>query len=108
MRTHMASILQEGFIQCDEQQRLAALLRATVIAWGAAEDPEEEYRLLRALLMGATVALLLPGAPMPLARLRAELFQRYGLKWSAGAPPDEAGATAPAMGPEPPARVPPV
>jgi AcrR family transcriptional regulator len=88
MRTHMASILQEGFIQCPEQQRLASLLRSAVTTWGAA-DPEEEYRLLRALMMGATVALLLPGAPMPLARLRAELFQRYGLKWSAGTPPGE-------------------
>jgi AcrR family transcriptional regulator len=87
MRTHMASILQEeGFIQCPEQQRLAALLQDTVERWGAA-DPEEEYRLLRALLMGATVALLLPGAPMPVARLRAELFQRYRLPWSAGTPP---------------------
>ncbi|HEY5836003.1 TetR/AcrR family transcriptional regulator [Streptomyces sp.] len=97
MRTHMASILQEGFIQCPEQQRLAALLRDAVDAWGAA-DPEEEYRLLRALLMGAMVALLLPGAPMPVARLRAELFQRYGLKWSAGVPPDEAGTAVPAVG----------
>lgn len=86
MRTHMASILQEeGFIQCPEQQRLACLLRETVERWGA-EDSDEEYRLLRALLMGASVALLLPGAPMPLARLRAELFQRYGLPWSAGCP----------------------
>ncbi|WP_225846709.1 TetR/AcrR family transcriptional regulator [Streptomyces sp. HPF1205] len=89
MRVHMASILQEGFIQCPEQQRLAALLRGAVEAWGAAEDAEEEYRLLRALLMGSTVALLLPGAPMPLARLRAELFQRYGLKWSLGRPPEQ-------------------
>jgi len=90
MRTHMASILQEeGFIQCPEQQRLAALLREAVERWGAA-DPEEEYRLLRALLMGATVALLLPGAPMPLARLRAELFQRYGLDWELGLPPPDA------------------
>jgi AcrR family transcriptional regulator len=89
MRTHMASILQEGFIQCPEQQRLAALLRGAVVAWGSG-DAEEEYRLLRALLMGATVALLLPGAPMPVVRLRAELFQRYGLKWSAGSPPDRA------------------
>ncbi|WNI19114.1 TetR/AcrR family transcriptional regulator [Actinacidiphila sp. ITFR-21] len=87
MRTHMASILQEeGFIQCPEQQRLALLLRQAVACWGAA-DPDEEYRLLRALLMGATVALLLPGAPMPLAKLRAELFQRYELDWSAGLPP---------------------
>ncbi|WP_329129444.1 TetR/AcrR family transcriptional regulator [Streptomyces sp. NBC_01476] len=98
MRTHMASILQEeGFIQCPEQQQLASLLRGSVLAWGAA-DPEEEYRLLRALLMGATVALLLPGAPMPVARLRAELFQRYGLPWTAGAPPEEAGSARP--GPE--------
>lgn len=87
MRTHMASILQEeGFIQCPEQQRLAWLLRDTVAHYGAV-DPDEEYRLLRALLMGATVALLLPGAPMPLAQLRAELFLRYHLAWAAGAPP---------------------
>jgi AcrR family transcriptional regulator len=97
MRTHMASILQaEGFIQCPEQQKLASLLSGTVAGWMAAsgpEDSEEEYRLLRALLMGATVALLLPGAPMPLSRLRAELFERYGLEWSAGTPPkvDEMG-----------------
>jgi AcrR family transcriptional regulator len=96
MRTHMASILQEeGFIQCPEQQRLAALLRDTVVRWGA-DDPEEEYRLLRALLMGATVALLLPGAPMPVGRLRAELFQRYGLAWSAGVPPTGARGHGPA------------
>ncbi|WUH95011.1 TetR/AcrR family transcriptional regulator [Streptomyces sp. NBC_00433] len=87
MRTHMASILQEeGFIQCPEQQRLAQLLRDTVVCWGAA-DPEEEYRLLRALLMGASVAMLLPGAPMPIHPLRAELFQRYGLPWESGSPP---------------------
>lgn len=92
MRVHMASILQEGFIQCPEQQRLAALLRGAVVAWAAADDPEEEYRLLRALLMGATVALLLPGAPMPLERLRAELFQRYGLKWTLGRPPEQDAA----------------
>jgi AcrR family transcriptional regulator len=98
MRTHMASILQEeGFLQCPEQQRLAQLLRDTVVSWGAA-DPEEEYRLLRALLMGATVALLLPGAPMPMNRLRAELFQRYGLDWDAGAPPAGAEGYDPTAG----------
>jgi len=96
MRIHMASILQEeGFIQCPEQQRLAQLLRDSVEAWGA-KDPEEEYRLLRALLMGATVALLLPGAPMPLSRLRAELFQRYGLDWELGFPPPQIPPAAPA------------
>ena len=97
MRTHMASILQEGFIQCPEQQRLAELLRDTVTAYGASQ-PEEEYRLLRALLMGATVALLLPGAPMPLHLLRGELFQRYELDWEAGSPPPGTEAYVPVPG----------
>ncbi|MGW5348132.1 TetR family transcriptional regulator [Streptomyces sp. HUAS TT3] len=87
MRTHMAGILQaEGFVQCPEQQRLAALLRDTVARYGSA-DVDADYPLLRALLMGAVVAVLLPGAPMPSARLRAELFQRYGLDWELGVPP---------------------
>ncbi|MFE2253151.1 TetR/AcrR family transcriptional regulator, partial [Streptomyces lavendulae] len=81
MRTHMAGILQaDGFIQCPEQQRLAALLRDTVVRYGST-DVDTDYPLLRALLMGAVVAVLLPGAPMPASRLRAELFQRYGLDW---------------------------
>ncbi|MEV5505514.1 TetR/AcrR family transcriptional regulator [Streptomyces orinoci] len=87
MRTHMAGILTaEGFIQCPEQQRLASLLRDTVTRYGST-DPETDYRLLRALLMGAVVAVLVPGAPMPMERLRAELFQRYGLEWTLGMPP---------------------
>lgn len=88
MRSHMAQILQqEGFVQCQEQQRLATLLREAVTAYGST-DPDTDYPLLRALLMGAVVAVLLPGAPMPLSRLRAELFSRYGLEWSQGAPPE--------------------
>ncbi|MFJ8648471.1 TetR/AcrR family transcriptional regulator [Streptomyces sp. NPDC093546] len=88
MRTHMAGILQaEGFVQCPEQQRLAALLRDTVARYGV-RDVDADYPLLRALLMGAVFAVLLPGAPMPRARLRAELFQRYGLDWELGVPPD--------------------
>ncbi|MFJ7265084.1 TetR/AcrR family transcriptional regulator [Streptomyces sp. NPDC099050] len=88
MRTHMAGILQaEGFVQCAEQQRLAELLRKTVVRYGSA-NVDTDYPLLRALLMGAVVAVLLPGAPMPAARLRAELFQRYGLDWELGVPPD--------------------
>ncbi|MFI6643989.1 TetR/AcrR family transcriptional regulator [Streptomyces sp. NPDC050504] len=89
MRTHMAGILQaEGFVQCPEQQLLAKVLRETVRLYGAA-DPDSEYPLLRANLMGAVFALLLPGAPMPHARLRAELFQRYGLGWELGVPPGD-------------------
>jgi len=92
MRAHMAGILQqEGFVQCDEQQRLASLLRAAVARYGSA-DPDTDYPLLRANLMGAVVAALLPGAPMPLERLRGELFGRYGLKWERGVPPDQANA----------------
>ncbi|MEI5100776.1 helix-turn-helix domain-containing protein [Streptomyces sp. PmtG] len=89
MRTHMAGILQaEGFVQCPEQQRLAFLLRDTVDRYGSA-DAETDYRMLRALLMGAVFALLIPGAPMPFVRLRAELFQRYGLDWKLGVPPGD-------------------
>ncbi|MFJ3696118.1 TetR/AcrR family transcriptional regulator [Streptomyces sp. NPDC090052] len=87
MRTHMAGILQEqGFVQCPEQQQLARVLRSAVERYGS-PDPDTDYPLLRAQLMGTVFAQLLPGAPMPHARLRAELFQRYGLDWSLGAPP---------------------
>ncbi|MDT0455088.1 helix-turn-helix domain-containing protein [Streptomyces sp. DSM 41527] len=95
MRTHMAGILTaDGFIRCPEQQRLAQLLRDTVAAYGS-PDPDADYPLLRALLMGAVVAMLLPGAPMPRVRLRAELFQRYGLDWDLGAPPADDEVQAP-------------
>ncbi|MEV7616272.1 helix-turn-helix domain-containing protein [Streptomyces sp. NPDC089799] len=88
MRTHMAGILQaEGFVQCPEQQRLAELLRDTVARHGS-PAPETDYPMLRALLMGAVFAVLLPGAAMPPDRLRAELFARYGLDWELGVPPD--------------------
>ncbi|MDJ0381163.1 TetR/AcrR family transcriptional regulator [Streptomyces sp. G-G2] len=92
MRTHMAGILSnEGFVQCPEQRRLAELLREAVARYGAGDpevDPERDYPLLRALLMGAVFAVVLPGAPMAAPRLRAELFQRYGLEWELGVPPD--------------------
>ncbi|WP_028811925.1 TetR/AcrR family transcriptional regulator [Streptomyces flavidovirens] len=101
MRTHMAGILQaEGFVQCPEQQRLAELLRNTVVRYGT-PDVDADYPLLRAQLMGAVFAVLLPGAPMPLPRLRAELFQRYGLDWELGVPPGgepPGGARAPTVG----------
>ncbi|MBO8187655.1 TetR/AcrR family transcriptional regulator [Streptomyces spirodelae] len=100
MRAHMAGILQqEGFVQCDEQQRLASLLRAAMVRYGSS-DPDTDYPLLRANLMGAVVAALLPGAPMPLERLRGELFARYGLKWEQGMPPETTptgGAVSPAL-----------
>ena len=47
------------------------------------------------LLMGAVVAQLLPGAPMPPGRLRRELFTRYGLPWECGTPPEEPSGGAP-------------
>jgi AcrR family transcriptional regulator len=89
-RTHMAGLVNPegaGFVQCPEQQRLAAVLEGVVAAWGARE-PVSEYRMLRTTLMGAVFGLLLPGAPMPLTCIRAELFRRYGLDWSLGTPPE--------------------
>ncbi|WP_030901899.1 TetR/AcrR family transcriptional regulator [Streptomyces sp. NRRL F-5126] len=89
MRTHMAGILQaEGFVRCPEQQRLAQLLHETVERYGS-PDPDADYPLLRAQLMGSVFAILMPGAPMPLPRLRADLFQRYGLDWRLGVPPGD-------------------
>ncbi|GGO91067.1 TetR/AcrR family transcriptional regulator [Wenjunlia tyrosinilytica] len=87
-RTHMAMIIDPdaaGFQQCSEQQKLAQLLKDTVIRYGT-EDPVDDYRLLRALLMGGVVGLLLPGAELQPARIRAELFRRYGLDWDQGTP----------------------
>lgn len=87
MRTHMSGVLQaEGFIQCPEQQRLAALLRDAVERSGS-RQVDTDYPMLRALLMGAVFAIVLPGAPMSPARLRGELFQRFGLGWELGVPP---------------------
>jgi AcrR family transcriptional regulator len=87
MRQHMAGILlADGFITCPEQQQLAAILHDTVTRYGS-DNPDTDYPMLRALLMGAVFAVLLPGAPMPLERLRRELFQRYGLGWEQGLPP---------------------
>lgn len=39
--------------------------------------------------MGAVFAVLIPGVPMPVSRLRGELFARYGLDWQLGRPPEE-------------------
>ncbi|WP_443079217.1 TetR/AcrR family transcriptional regulator [Streptomyces sp. NBC_01498] len=87
MRAHMAGILQaEGFVQCAEQQRLAELLREAMERYGS-DDVESDYRMLRALMMGAVFAILLPGAGMPLVKLREELFQRYGLDPGYADPP---------------------
>lgn len=88
MRQHMAGLLQaEGFVQCPEQQRLAELLRDTVAGQGS-PDAATDYPMLRALLMGAVYAALVPGVPMPIPTLRAELFERYRLDWEMGVPPD--------------------
>ncbi len=88
MRTHMAGILQaEGFVQCPEQQRLAELLEDTVKRYGS-ETVKQDYPMLRALLMGAVFAALVPGVPMPVPALRTELFRRYELEWEMGVPPE--------------------
>ncbi|KAB1145224.1 TetR/AcrR family transcriptional regulator [Streptomyces luteolifulvus] len=88
MRQHMAGLLDtEGFVQCPEQKRLSELLRDTVARYGS-RDVDADYPMLRALLMGAVFAALVPGVPMPLPVLRAELFARYGLDRELGVPPD--------------------
>ncbi|MER6063005.1 TetR/AcrR family transcriptional regulator [Streptomyces sp. NPDC004059] len=88
MRQHMAGLLQaEGFVQCPEQRRLSELLGDTVARYGS-QDVGADYPMLRALLMGAVYAALVPGVPMPVPALRAELFRRYGLDWESGVPPE--------------------
>ncbi|WP_320784329.1 helix-turn-helix domain-containing protein [Streptomyces sp. CRN 30] len=88
MRQHMAGLLHaEGFVACPEQRRLAELLRDTVARHGSC-DVDRDYPMLRALLMGAVYAVLVPGAPMEAPVLRAELFARYGLERDMGVPPD--------------------
>ncbi|MGC4999600.1 MULTISPECIES: TetR/AcrR family transcriptional regulator [unclassified Streptomyces] len=88
MRQHMAGLLHaEGFVQCPEQRRLSELLGDTVARCGS-DDVAADYPMLRALLMGSVYAALVPGVPMPVPVLRAELFQRYGLDGELGTPPD--------------------
>ncbi|BDH05352.1 MULTISPECIES: TetR/AcrR family transcriptional regulator [Streptomyces] len=87
MRQHMAGLLHaEGFVQCPEQRRLSELLGDTVARCGS-DDVTADYPMLRALLMGSVYAALVPGVPMPVPVLRAELFQRYGLDGELGTPP---------------------
>ncbi|WP_406369811.1 TetR/AcrR family transcriptional regulator [Streptomyces sp. NBC_00647] len=88
MRQHMAGLLQaEGFVQCPEQRRLSELLGDTVARYGS-QQVTNDYPMLRALLMGAVYAALVPGVPMSVPVLRAELFKRYRLDWEMGVPPD--------------------
>jgi AcrR family transcriptional regulator len=88
MRQHMAGLLHaEGFLPCPEQRRLAELLRDTVARNGSG-DVDADYPMLRALLMGSVYAALVPGVPMPIPVLRAELFRRYRLDRELGVPPD--------------------
>ncbi|MGW0629218.1 TetR/AcrR family transcriptional regulator [Streptomyces sp. NPDC002758] len=88
MRQHMAGLLQaEGFVQCPEQRRLSELLSDTVARYGS-HNVTVDYPMLRALLMGAVYAALVPGVPMPVPALRAELFERYRLDWEMGIPPE--------------------
>ncbi|EKX63793.1 TetR/AcrR family transcriptional regulator [Streptomyces ipomoeae] len=92
MRQHMAGLLQapRDHVRCPEQRRLRDLLRDTVARHGST-DPEADYPLLRALLMGAVYAMVLPNEPLPITTLRAELFRRYGLDWESGVPPAPEG-----------------
>lgn len=89
MRSHLALILDPdvgAFVQDPEQQRLGAILRELLDGWGA-PDPAAEHAVLRSALMGGCIGVLLPGAEVPLAPIRADLFARYGLAWELGMPP---------------------
>ncbi|MGW6917270.1 TetR/AcrR family transcriptional regulator [Kitasatospora sp. NPDC054939] len=89
MRSHLALILDPdagAFVQDPEQQQLGAILQGLLNDWGA-PDPVAEHAVLRSALMGGCIGLLLPGAELPLAPIRADLFGRYGLAWELGRPP---------------------
>ncbi|GAA0704232.1 TetR/AcrR family transcriptional regulator [Kitasatospora atroaurantiaca] len=89
MRSHLALILDPdvgAFVKDPEQQQLGAILQDLLRRWGAA-DPVAEHAVLRSALMGGCIGVLLPGAAIPLAPIRADLFSRYGLAWELGVPP---------------------
>ncbi|MEV7783059.1 TetR family transcriptional regulator [Kitasatospora sp. NPDC088351] len=89
MRSHLALILDPdsgAFVQDPEQQRLGALLQGLLRDWGA-PDPVAEHAVLRSALMGGCIGVLLPGAEISLAPIRADLFGRYDLAWELGRPP---------------------
>ncbi|WP_234355282.1 TetR/AcrR family transcriptional regulator [Kitasatospora aureofaciens] len=89
MRSHLALILDPdtgAFVQDPEQQQVGAILQGLLEDWGA-PDPVAEHGVLRSALMGGCIGVLLPGAEVPLAPIRADLFGRYGLAWELGRPP---------------------
>nr|BFD94721.1 TetR/AcrR family transcriptional regulator [Kitasatospora sp. Xyl93] len=89
MRSHLALILDPdtgAFVQDPEQQQLGAILQGLLRDWGA-PDPVAEHAVLRSALMGGCIGVLLPGAEIPLAPIRADLFRRYELAWELGRPP---------------------
>ncbi|MER5642000.1 TetR/AcrR family transcriptional regulator [Kitasatospora sp. NPDC002227] len=91
MRSHLALILDPdggAFVQDPEQRRLGAILQGLLEGWGAG-DPVAEHAVLRSALMGGCIGVLLPGAALPLAPIRADLFARYGLDWELGTPPGD-------------------
>ncbi|WP_244178918.1 TetR/AcrR family transcriptional regulator [Streptomyces rubellomurinus] len=89
MRSHLALILDPdtgAFVQDPEQQRLSAILQDLLHDWGA-PDPAAAHAVLRSALMGGCIGVLLPGAELSLAPIRADLFGRYDLPWELGRPP---------------------
>ncbi|MFC8454232.1 TetR/AcrR family transcriptional regulator [Kitasatospora sp. NPDC057223] len=92
MRSHLALILDPdtgSFVKDPEQRQLGAILQELLRDWGA-PDPPAEHAVLRSALMGGCIGVLLPGAELPLAPIRADLFGRYGLAWELGLPPQPA------------------
>jgi len=91
-RAHLALILQpgsNGFVYEPEREHLGRILQRVLQQRGAL-NPTLEHALLRGALMGAVIAIVLPGAETPLEYVRADLFARYRLPWSLGTPPSAA------------------
>ncbi|GAB2626573.1 TetR/AcrR family transcriptional regulator [Streptomyces capparidis] len=100
-RSHLATVLApetEEFVEGPEQQALFEVAQRTVAGLGGdGQDPD--YPMLRTHLTGAVVRLLLPGSDVPLVKVRAELFQRYGLDWEQGLPTTTT-PSGPVLGPD--------
>lgn len=92
---HLALLLQPGVAEtlADGERywedQLAGALRTMLAARG---DPQREWLLFRAALMGAAYGIVSPYLPMPYVLTRQRLFAEYNLDWNLGSPPESPGS----------------
>ncbi len=88
MRQHMAGLLQAGWVSCPVRSSGGwRSCRAT--PWpGTAHRTSTATPMLRALLMGAVFAALVPGVPMPRAGAPRRVVQALPAGVGDGCPPD--------------------